>query len=312
MSIGVAGAQAAGRAEGMRPSRFRPPPIRLLLLLPALIYMGLLTQAPFIVTLWYSIHKWILDRPDFGKPLIGLDNFTYTVTQDTVFRDAVLTTVEITASIIAVCLVLGLSFALLLNRPFRGRGIVRALMISPFFVMPTVNAIVWKNLLLDPSGGFVNWLLTSLHLSSVDWLTQYPKLSVVAIASWQWTPFMMLILLAGLQGVPDEVREAAKLDGASGVGEFLYITLPLLARYIELCLLLGTIYVLNLFGEIRVATEGGPGTQTTTLPYYVYQTIHDYNDVGNSAALGVLMVIFASIIAAGLLRLLTRTFAGDE
>ena len=122
---------------------------------------------------------------------------------------------------------------------------------------------------------------------------------------------MMLILLAGLQGVDEEVKEAAHLDGVSGWGEFRYITLPLLARYIELCILLGTIYVLNLFGEIRVATQGGPGTQSTTVPYYVYQTIHDYNDVGNAAALGVLAVVFASLIASGLLRLLTRTFQED-
>jgi sorbitol/mannitol transport system permease protein len=196
----------------------------------------------------------------------------------------------------------------LLNRKFFGRGVVRALMIAPFFVMPTVNAVVWKNFFLDPIIGLFDWVLTTLHLPRVDFLTTYPKLSIVAIASWQWTPFMMLILLAGLQGMSEEVREAAHIDGASGWNEFRYVILPLLARYIELCILLGTIYVLNLFGEIRVATQGGPGTQSTTVPYYVYQTIHDYNDVGSAAALGVLAVIFASIIAAGLLRLLIRTF----
>lgn len=292
--------------------RVRMPSQRLLLLAPAIIYLALITQAPFILTLWHSIHTWILDRPSLGQPIVGLDNFTYTLTQDTVFRDAIINTLVITFSIIAVTLILGLLFALLLHRPFFGRGFVRALMISPFFVMPTVNAVVWKNFLLDPILGLYDWLLTELHLTPVDWLTLYPRMSVVAIASWQWTPFMMLILLAGLQGIPDELREAAMIDGASILGEFRYITLPLLVRYMELCILLGTIYVLNLFGEIRVATGGGPGTQSTTLTYYTYQTIHDYSDVGSAAALGVLAVVFASIIAAGLLRLLTRTFTGES
>lgn len=308
MSAGTLGAHEAVPPHTTRGARFRRPSVRLLLLMPAIVYLAVLTQAPFVVTLWYSIHKWILDQPELGRPLVGLDNFRYEITQDTVFQQAVLTTLTITVMILATCLILGLGFALLLNRRFPGRGVIRALMIAPFFVMPTVNAVVWKNFLFDPITGIFDWILTSLHFSRVDFLTNYPKLSIVAIASWQWTPFMMLILLAGLQGMSEEVREAARLDGASGLGEFRYITLPLLARYIELCVLLGTIYVLNLFGEIRVATAGGPGTQTTTVPYYVYQTIHDYNDVGSAAVLGVLAVIFASIIAAGLLRLLIRTF----
>jgi sorbitol/mannitol transport system permease protein len=288
------------------------PSQRFALLLPAIAYLALVTQAPFIVTLWYSIHKWILDEPDLGQTIVGLDNFTYTITQDTVFRDSVINTVIITFMIIAVTLVFGLVLALMLHRQFLGRGFVRSLMIAPFFVMPTVNAVVWKNFFLDPIVGLFDWVLTSVHASPVDWLTFWPKSSVIAIASWQWTPFMMLILLAGLQGIPDEVHEAAKIDGTSPWGEFRFITLPLLLRYGELCVLLGTVYVLNLFGEIRVATGGGPGTQTTTLTYYTYQTIHDYNDVGDSAALGVLAVVFASVIAAVLLRLLTRTFSEES
>jgi sorbitol/mannitol transport system permease protein len=131
----------------------------------------------------------------------------------------------------------------------------------------------------------------------------------MAMAVWQWTPFMMLILLAGLQGVSDEVREAARVDGATGVSEFRFIVLPLLGRYIELAVLLGTIYVLQLFGEIYVATQGGPGTATTTVPYYVYQTIAQSNDVGTSAAQGVLAVLVTSVVAALLLRMLARTFS---
>jgi sorbitol/mannitol transport system permease protein len=260
------------------------------------------------LTLWYSFHRWILTEPDLGQNLVGLSNYTYTVLQDTIFRDAVINTLIITIGIVLFSLLLGLAFALLLHRPFPLRGLVRSVMIAPFFVMPTVNAVVWKNLLLNPVFGFVTWLTTSLGLPRVDWLARFPKEGIIAMAVWEWTPFMMLILLAGLQGQSDEVREAARVDGATSIKEFRYITLPQLGRYIELAVLLGTIYVLQLFGEIFVATQGGPGTATTTVPYYVYQTISQSNDVGSSAAQGVLAVIFTSFIAALLLRLIAGTF----
>ncbi len=295
-------------AGAVSPLRLRWPSFRLLLLLPAIIYLVVMTQAPFVLTLWYSVHKWILTEPDLGQGFVGLENYTYTVLQDTIFRDAVINTLIITAGIVGISLLLGLAFALLLHRQFPLRGLVRSLLIAPFFVMPTVNAVVWKNLLLNPVFGFVTWLTTSLGLPRVDWLARFPKEGIIAMAVWEWTPFMMLILLAGLQGQSDEVREAARVDGATSIKEFRYITLPQLGRYIELAVLLGTIYVLQLFGEIFVATQGGPGTATTTVPYYVYQTISQSNDVGSSAAQGVLAVIFTSFIAALLLRLIAGTF----
>ena len=298
----------AALAGTARPSRLRRPSFRFLLLLPAIIYLVAMTQAPFVLTLWYSFHKWILTSPELGQGWVGLENYTYTVFEDPTFREAVVNTLVMTVAIVGGSLILGLAIALLLNRRFPLRGLVRALLIAPFFVMPTVNAVVWKNLLLNPVFGLVNWLGTSLGFARVDWLAVAPKVSIIAMAVWQWTPFMMLILLAGLQGLSDEVREAAHVDGATSLAEFRFITLPLLGRYIELAVLLGTIYVLQIFGEIFVATQGGPGTATTTVPYYVYQTISQSNDVGASTAQGVLAVVFASIIAALLLRLLTNTF----
>jgi sorbitol/mannitol transport system permease protein len=168
--------------------------------------------------------------------------------------------------------------------------------------------VVWKNLLLNPVFGFVSYYTTHLGLPRVDILAAFPKLGIITMAVWQWTPFMMLILLAGLQSVPDDIREAAKVDGADAWEEFRGITLPLLGPFIELSVLLATIYVLQLFGEIFVATQGGPGSATTTLPYYVYETISQGNDVGTASAEGVCAVVIASIIATILLRLLSRTF----
>ena len=292
-----------------RVSRLRRPPFRLVLLLPAIIYLAVMTQAPFALTLWYSLHKWILTSPELGVSWVGLDNFVYTVTQDTIFRASIVNWLVITIGIVVPSLVLGLAFALLLHRRFPLRGLVRSLMIAPFFVMPTVNAQVWTNLLFNPVFGLLSWLTTSIGLGRVDVLAREPKLAIMVMAVWQWTPFMMLILLAGLQGLSDEVREAAQVDGATPLDEFRFVTLPLLGRYLELASLLGTIYVLQLFGEIFVATQGGTGTATTTIPYYVYQTISQSNDVGTSAAQGVLAVVVASVIAALLLRLLLRTFS---
>jgi sorbitol/mannitol transport system permease protein len=279
-----------------------------LLLAPALVYLVTMTQAPFVLTLWYSLHKWILTSPELGQPWIGLDNYSYSVLQDPTFRDAIVNSLLITVGIIVPALLLGLALALLLHRRFPLRGLVRSLLIAPFFVMPTVNAVVWKNLLLNPVFGLFSWITSSLGLGRIDVLAVAPKLGIITMAVWQWTPFMMLILLAGLQGLSDEVREAAHVDGATSLAEFRFITLPLLGRYIELAVLLGTIYVLQLFGEIFVATQGGPGTATTTVPYYVYQTIAQSNDVGTSAAQGVLAVLVASVVAALLLRMLARAF----
>jgi sorbitol/mannitol transport system permease protein len=278
------------------------------LLLPALLFLAVMTQAPFLLTLWYAFHRWILTSPELGHKWVGFENLRYELTQDPIFRTAIFNTLEITAGIVGGALVLGLAFALLLNRSFPLRGVARSLMIAPFFVMPTVNAVVQKNLFLNPIFGLVNWMWTSLGFHRVDWLALHPKLSIIGMAVWQWAPFMMLILLAGLQGISDEVREAARIDGAGPLTEFRRITLPLLAPYFELAVLLGMIYILQLFAEIFVATQGGPGTSTTTIPYYVYQTISQANDVGDASAQGVLAIIFSSIIAALLLRLLTRTF----
>jgi sorbitol/mannitol transport system permease protein len=309
MPAGVASTARVAELPARRRSILRSErALSLTLMLPALVFLAVVTQAPFFVTLWYSFHTWILTSPELGHPWVGVDNFRYELTEDPIFRDAVLNTLELTAAIVGGSLVIGLGLALLLNRQFPFRGITRSLFIAPFFVMPTVNAVVQKNLFLNPIFGLVNWAWAELGFARIDWLAVHPKLAIIGMAVWQWAPFMMLILLAGLQGISDEIREAARIDGAGPVMEFRRVTLPLLGPYIELALLLGTIYILQIFAEIYVATQGGPGTETTTLPYYVYQTISQANDVGTASAQGVLAIVFASIIAALLLRLLSRAF----
>src|SRR5882724_4224937 len=166
----------AGRWAFLRTQRVAS----IVLLLPALIYLAVMTQAPFLLTLWYSFHNWILTSPELGHRWIALDNFRYELTEDPIFRTAILNTLEITAAIVGGALVVGLGFALLLNRRFPLRGVARALMIAPFFVMPTVNAVVQKNLFLNPIFGLVNWVWTSIGFDRVDWLATHAKLAIIS------------------------------------------------------------------------------------------------------------------------------------
>src|SRR5439155_6982724 len=160
--------------------------------------------------------------------------------------------------------------AMLLNRQFRGRGIARTLLITPFLIMPTVSAVMWKNMLFNPAFGLISSFLSTIGGPRVDWINQFPMASIVTIVTWEWTPFMMLILLAGLQSLQQEHLEAAQMDGAGPIEIFRFIIVPHLTRYIEIGVLLETLFILNIFGEIFVTTTGGPATDTTTLTFNIY------------------------------------------
>jgi sorbitol/mannitol transport system permease protein len=194
--------------------------------------------------------------------------------------------------------------AMLLNRQFRGRGVARTLLITPFLIMPTVSAVMWKNMLLNPAFGLINSFLVALGGPRVDWINEYPMASIIAIVTWEWTPFMMLILLAGLQSLAQEHLEAAQIDGAGPVQTFYYIILPHLNRYIEIGVLLEVLFVLNIFGEIFVTTTGGPATDTTTLTFDIYLEAFKRWNVGRASAYGVVAVIFANIITVFFLRII--------
>jgi sorbitol/mannitol transport system permease protein len=197
----------------------------------------------------------------------------------------------------------GTIFALLLNRPIPGRGVLRALATIPFLVTPSVMALIWKNLMLSPSFGVVDWALHLVGLPAIPWFSSLPLESVTLIVAWEWTPFVMLVLLAGLQSIPAEIYEAAKVDGASPFATFWQVVFPLLRRAYEVALLFGTIFIFQTFGEIYLTTGGGPGVATNTLPYYTYRTAFNSWQIGQAAALGVIGVIIAILAARGMLRL---------
>jgi len=283
---------------------------RRLPLLPALIYLIVVTQIPFLVTLWYSFQSYFFDVPG-GAHFNGLSNYT-TVFTSAAFRGSLVRSVVMTATSVIVAMLLGVAFAVLLDRKFLGRSIVRTLIITPFLVMPAAAALIWAGPMLDPNFGLLNYLLQPFGIHHVAWVSTHALGSVIVVMIWQWTPFMTLIVLAGLQSQPQDTLEAAKVDGAGALATFRELTIPHLRPYIELGILLGSIYLVNVFDEVRLMTNGGPGTSTTNLPFYLYEEVNNAFDVGGAAAAGVVTVILTIIVATFALRMFAKVFQFEE
>ncbi|GAA3890217.1 sugar ABC transporter permease [Streptomyces lacrimifluminis] len=273
-------------------------------LLPALIFMIAVTQLPFVATLVISFFDWNALYPN-ARRFTGFANYTEVLT-DADLRQSVWTTILLTAAVVLASLVLGLALALLLDRRFRGRGIVRTLLIAPFLVVPVAAALLWKHVLYNPEYGLLNGLLHYVGGPQPDWISNTPLLAVEASLVWQWTPFMMLILLAGLQSRDQQQIEAAKVDGANDWQVFRHLTLPHLRRYLELGALLGSIYIVQNFDAVFTITSGGLGT--ANLPYTVYQSFYQAHENGLASAAGVLVVIGSIIIATFALRVVSSLF----
>lgn len=298
---GEASGRPISRAEGWR----RRGP-----LLPALIFTVIVTQLPFVLTIWYSLHSRNLLRPE-SDLFVGLSNYL-DIARDSTFRQTAWNSVVITLGCVLVAMVLGIVLAMLLDRPFFGRSVARTMLITPFLVMPVATSVLWSVALLNPTYGLFNWTLGLFGLEAVDWTSTYPVIAILMALVWQWTPFMMLLVLAGLQAQPKDVLEAASVDGAGTWLTFRLITLPHLRRYIELGVLLGIIYVVNTFDQIYLMTAGGPGTASANLPFYIYQRAFLGFDVGQAAAMGVVVVIATIIVASAALRLIFRSFEVKE
>jgi sorbitol/mannitol transport system permease protein len=280
--------------------------LRRLPLLPAFVYVILVTQIPFALTVYYSFFSWNLLKDNSFK-FAGLENYARLLTDESI-RTAVWNTVVLTISVIAISVVLGLAVATLLNSEVFGKGFMRTLMIAPFLIMPTAGALIWKDTLLNPLFGLLPYLLAPFGLGRVDWVNQYPMVSVVAVEVWRWTPFMMLIILAGLQSQNPEVLEAARVDGATAFQAFRRITLPLVRPFIELGALLGSLFVVQTFDSIFMLTHGGPGEDTTNIPFLLYLVAFQGFNIGQASAIGVVAVILTTIIATVALRTLFSIF----
>jgi sorbitol/mannitol transport system permease protein len=265
-------------------------------LLPALVFMIIVTQLPFVATLVMSFLNWSALPGAKGKSFAGLSNYKEVFTNSD-YRSAVYTSILMTVTVVVVSLALGLGIALLLDRKFFGRGLVRTLMIAPFLIVPIASAIFWSNGMLFTGFGLVDGVLGELGVhkaENISFLTTHPLLSIEIALIWQWTPFMMLILLAGLQSRDPEIMEAASVDGANPWQMFRFMTLPHMRRYLELGATLGTIFIVQNFDSVIGMTKG---QNSTNIPYEIYVVFYQNKDYGAASALGV-VVVFGSIIVA--------------
>ena len=281
---------------------------RRLPLLPALFFLILLTQVPFGLSIYYSLTDWTVVPPG-PREFVGLENYRGLV-RDDFFGDAVVVSIQFMVFPVLAALVLGTAFAILLDRNFFGRGVVRTMLITPFLLVPVVIGLIWKNQMFHGLYGVINWVIEKLGGTPVEFVSEHPTLSIIITLIWQWTPFMMLIMLAGLQSQPSDVLEAAKVDGAAPFGIFRQLTLSHLRPYMELGVLLGAIYLIQVYDQVAVITGGGPGS--TNVPYYVFQrSIGGGWQFGEASAYSIVVVIASIIIATFALRVLSRLLKGE-
>jgi sorbitol/mannitol transport system permease protein len=271
-----------------------------LLAVPAIFVLAVGSVVPLLMTLWFSIQHYNLIHPEFTG-FAGIENYRFLI-GDPAFWASLRHTVVLVGSVLLVTISLGTLLAVLFDQQFPGRGIARLLVIAPFFVMPTVSALIWKNLLMHPVYGVFGVLARDWGLAPIDWFAEYPMLSLVIILSWEWLPFALLILLTAMQSLDQEQREAARMDGAGVMAQFAFITLPHLRRAISVVIMLETIFLLAVFAEIFVTTSGGPGTATTNLAFLIYGRAVLQFDIAAASAGGVIAIVLANLLAALLAR----------
>lgn len=267
---------------------------------PSVILLLFWMIVPLAMTLWFSFQNYNLLNPG-NVSFAGLFNYQFFYT-DPAFFQSIWNTLTIVIGVLLITVIGGIGLGLLLDQPMFGQGIVRILVISPFFVMPPVAALVWKNMIMHPGYGVLADIARWLGVQPIDWFSQYPLLSIIIIVAWQWLPFATLILLTALQSLDGEQKEAAEMDGANFINRFRYLTLPHLSRAITVVILIQTIFLLGVYAEILVTTNGGPGYASTNLPFLIYRTALLGYDVGGASAGGIIAVILANIVAFFLMR----------
>lgn len=275
-----------------------------LMVAPSVILLLIWMIVPLAMTIWYSFRIYRLLSPD-RTGWAGVRNYAWFLNSPD-FWLAISNTLLLVGGVLAVTVVLGVLIALLIDQPVWGQGPLRILVISPFFVMPPVAASIWENLFMHPQNGMFASLALGLGFEPILFLEDYPMSSVIFIVSWEWLPFATLILLTALQSLSSEQLEAAEMDGAGALSRFRYIVLPHMTRAITVVVLIQTIFLLGIFGEIFTTTQGGPGSASTTLPYMIYKQAVIAKDIGRAAAGGIIAVILANIVAFFLMRSMGR------
>lgn len=259
---------------------------------------------PLALTLYFSFRNYNLTDPTV-QGWAGLGNYTYLLTDDS-FITSIINTILLVGGVLIATIVFGTLFAVLFDQEFYGQGVSRLFVIAPFFVMPTVAALVWKNLLMDPVNGLFAYMARAIGVEPITWFSTTPLFSIGIIVAWQWVPFATLILLTAMQSLDREQIEAARMDGAKPIARFRHIIVPHLARPITVVVMIETIFLLGIFAEILVTTSGGPGDASTNLVYLVYKTALLQFDIGGGSAGGIVAVVLANIVAIFLVRTVAR------
>jgi sorbitol/mannitol transport system permease protein len=268
--------------------------------MPSIVLLLIWMVVPLALTVYFSFRYYNLLNPAAGG-WAGFENYQYFLS-DPAFWQAIGNTLWIVVGVLVITVVGGIMISMLIDQPIYGQGFVRILVISPFFVMPPVAALVWKNMILHPEYGVFAEIARFFGASPIDWFASYPLLSIIIIVARQWLPFATLILLTSLQSLDSEQKEAAEMDGAGFLARFWYLTLPHMSRAITIVILIQTIFLLGFYAEILVTTNGGPGYASTNLPFLIYRAARLSNDVGGAAAGGIVAVILANIVAIFLMR----------
>jgi sorbitol/mannitol transport system permease protein len=274
------------------------------LMAPAVISLFLWMIVPLVMTIYFSVIRFNLLSPE-KTGFIGLENFEYFVT-DPSFGTAVMNTLLLLGSVILITVVLGTLLALLIDAPFPGRGLVRILLISPFFVMPTVNALLWKHMMMNPIYGVLAQVWHFFGATPIDWLTDFPLFSVIIIVAWQWLPFATLIFITSLQSMNREQLEASRMDGANYLQQLRYLYLPHLARSVAIVVMIEMIFLLSVFAEIYTTTGGGPGDASTNVAFLIFKQALLNFDAGVASAGALFAVVLANIAAVFLIRIVGK------
>jgi sorbitol/mannitol transport system permease protein len=274
------------------------------LLAPAIVTLFLWMIVPLVMTIYFSLIRYNLMQPG-ETGFIGLANYEYFVT-DPSFWTAIVNTLLLLGSVIVITVVGGVALGLLIDEPFPGRGVVRVLLISPFFVIPTVNALLWKHMMMNPIYGVLAQVWHFFGAQPVDWMADWPLLSVIIMVAWQWLPFATLIFVTALQSMNREQLEAARMDGARYLQQLRYLYVPHLGRSIAVVIMIETIFLLSVFAEIYTTTGGGPGDASTNLAFLIFKQALLNFDAGVASAGALVAVVLANIVAIFLIRMIGK------
>jgi len=286
-------------------------------LLPAMIVVAMMTQIPFLLTIVYSTLRWNLSRPDLRIKFYGFKNYLYFLKIEDIrhipeFYSILWQTVLITACVLAICTFVGFLLSLLLDHRLPGINIARTLILGPFFVMSTASGVIWKTTILNTTFGWYGVIADFLGFSPVDLISYYPLLVIIFLFVWQWMPFFILVILAGLQGIPSHLMDSMKIDGVNWYQSTFLIKLPLIRNHMQVAVMLGLVFIIKEFGLILVTTAGGPGTRSYTLPYAVYMQVFNASNVGRAGALATMTVILTLIVVNFLYKSIKKSGAMYE